>query len=186
MTSRQKPKKQTQQKGATTLIAAAVLMAFILPFAARGASPYSFEAMYATAARGDVAGLRSAVHRGLKIDSPDSRGDTGICAAIKRRDYKAYNSFIMAGASSAPACLAYIAPTKYQKFMKSGQIVSLPHNQYVPAAAAMPSGGNSLPPRYVSERQAQIVERELARTANTGNAYNLLYMPVSLLLSFFP
>lgn len=161
-------------------------MAFILPFAARGAAPRSFEAMYAAAARGDVAGLRSAVHRGLKIDSPDSRGDTGICAAIKRRDYKAYNSFIMAGANSAPACLAYIAPAKYQKFMKSGQIASFPHNQYVPAAAAMPSAGNSLPPRYVSERQVQIVERELARTANTGNAYNLLYMPVGLLLSFFP
>ncbi len=149
------------------------------------ASPRSFEAMYAAAARGDVPALRNAVHRGLRIDSPNAAGDTGVCAAIKRNDYQAYNSFILAGARRYPGCLNRISASKYRKFIKSDQIVPFARNQYTPPVNATPSGGG-FAPRYISDRQMNIVQRELNYTAQTGNAYNLLYLPVSVLLSLFP
>ncbi len=160
-----------------------VVIAFWTSTAA--ASPHSFEAMYAAASRGDVPALRSAMHRGLRIDSPNAAGDTGVCAAIKRNDYQAYNSFILAGARRNPGCLNRISASKYRKFIKSDQIVPVTRNRYTPPINATLSGGG-FAPRYISDRQMNIVQRELNYTAQTGNAYNLLYLPVSVLLSLFP
>lgn len=148
---------------------------------AEAISDRSFAAMYKSASDGDVAALRTAIHRGLRIDALNSRGETGICVAIKKSDYTAYNSFIAAGARANPACLRKISRVKYQKFMSSGKIAPSTRNQYTPPIGGGPeesSGG------YVGPNQISVIQRELNYTAQTGNAYNLLYLPVNLLFSF--
>ncbi len=162
------------------------LLISVFPFSAEAISSVSFQAMYAAASRGDVEGLRSAMHRGLKIDSVNQKGDTGVCVAIKRGDYKAYNAFIQAGARDNPPCLARIKRSKYERFIASDKIVRFPRNQYTPPAGRQAPDNYYYPDQYIAARQVNIIQRELDYTARTGNAYNLLYMPVSLLFSFFP
>ena len=159
----------------------------MFPFSTAALSQKSFDAMYAAAARGDVASLRSAMHRGLKIDSTDRAGNTGICVAVRNKDYVAYNSFIQAGARPNPPCLDRIAPSKYKKFVAAANKANpVMRNQYTPPAGrtaadtAMSSGG------YIGDRQMRIIERELSTSMENGNAYNLLYLPVSILFSLYP
>lgn len=142
--------------------------------------------MYAAAARGDVPALREAMHRGLRIDAVNRSGDTGVCAAVKRQDYRAYNAFVQAGARTNPPCLARINRAEYEEFINSDEIVVYARNQYTPPAGTPAPGNYYSPSGYVSDRQMGIIQRELDYTAQTGNAYNLLYLPVSLLFSFFP
>ena len=107
----------------------------MFPFSTAALSQKSFDAMYAAAARGDVASLRSAMHRGLKIDSTDRAGNTGICVAVRNKDYVAYNSFIQAGARPNPPCLDRIAPSKYKKFVAAANKANpVTRNQYTPPA----------------------------------------------------
>lgn len=144
-----------------------------------------FDSMYAAASRGDTAALMNAVHRGLNINSTDRSGNTGICAAIRRYDHQAYNSFIAAGAHDAPSCLSRISASKYRKFMKSDKVAVFKHNQYT-APISGQAGNSGYAPRYISDRQMGIVQRELDSTARSGNAYNLMYLPVSVMFSLFP
>ena len=82
-------------KTAFTVFFAAVF--WLLPDTAKAVSSRTFDSMYAAAARGDVPALREAMHRGLRIDAVNRSGDTGVCAAVKRQDYRAYNAFVQAG-----------------------------------------------------------------------------------------
>ena len=93
-------------KTAFTVFFAAVF--WLLPDTAKAVSSRTFDSMYAAAARGDVPALREAMHRGLRIDAVNRSGDTGVCAAVKRQDYRAYNAFVQAGARTNPPCLARI------------------------------------------------------------------------------
>ena len=80
-------------------------------------SPQYFEQMYAMASRGNVSGLNNARSRGLNIDSVNSNGDTGLCAAARRRDRTAFRSFLQAGANSHHPCTWEV--DGYQSFMQS-------------------------------------------------------------------
>lgn len=81
-----------------------------------GVSPETFNKMYYLASMSRVDVLREAVGRGLYIDAVNPNGDTGLCIAIKRNNYAAYNSFRMAGANARHAC-TYRIHEQYQKFL---------------------------------------------------------------------
>ena len=93
---------------------------------------------------------------------------------------------MQAGARTNPPCLARINRAEYEEFINSDEIVVYARNQYTPPAGTPAPGNYYSPSGYVSDRQMGIIQRELDYTAQTGNAYNLLYLPVSLLFSFFP
>ena len=82
----------------------------------RGLVPQSWNQMYKFASQGKINVLKMAVDRGLDIDTPNEDGDTGLCVAIKRTDYRAYNSFRAAGADPRPACINEIAAADYDNF----------------------------------------------------------------------
>lgn len=88
----------------------------------RGLVPQSWNQMYKFASQGKINVLKMAVDRGLDIDTPNEDGDTGLCVAIKRTDYRAYNSFRAAGADPRPACINEIAAADYDNFMNSDRI----------------------------------------------------------------
>lgn len=119
-------------KTAFTVFFAAVF--WLLPDTAKAVSSRTFDSMYAAAARGDVPALREAMHRGLRIDAVNRSGDTGVCAAVKRQDYRAYNAFVQAGARTNPPCLARINRAEYEEFINSDEIVVYARNQYTPPA----------------------------------------------------
>lgn len=147
---------------------------------AHALSNQSFNAMYNAASNGDIEGLRTAIHRGLKIDSVNSNGDTGVCVAIKKSDYNAYNSFLLVGARTNPPCLGRITRSVYDKFINSKKVIRNNRNRYSPSIQQPPT--ENVP--YISDPQMAIIHRELEYTAKTGNAYNLIYLPASLLFSF--
>ncbi len=158
-------------------------LAVVYASSAAALSEQSFNAMYAAAANGNIEGLRTAIHRGLKIDSLNSKGDTGVCVAIKNSDYTAYNSFISVGARTNPTCLGRITRSVYDKFINSGKVIRIGRNRYSPPVRSSNSRANNGRP-YISDPQMAIIQRELEYTAQTGNAYNLMYLPASLLFSF--
>lgn len=158
-------------------------LGIIYASSAAALSEQSFNAMYAAAADGNVEGLRAAVHRGLKIDSVNAKGDTGVCVAIKNSDYTAYNSFIMTGARTNPTCLGRITRSVYDKFINSNKVIRMGRNRYSPPVRSSNSRANNGRP-YISDPQMAIIQRELEYTAKTGNAHNLMYLPASLLFSF--
>lgn len=119
-------------KTAFTVFFAAVF--WLLPDTAKAVSSRTFDSMYAAAARGDVPALREAMHRGLRIDAVNRSGDTGVCAAVKRQDYRAYNAFVQAGARTNPPCLSRINRAEYEEFINSDEIVVYARNQYTPPA----------------------------------------------------
>ena len=158
-------------------------LALSLASSAAALSEQSFNAMYAAAADGDVEGLRAAIHRGLRIDSVNAKGDTGVCVAIKNSDYTAYNSFITVGARTNPTCLGRITRSVYDKFINSNKVVRVGRNRYSPPVRSSNSHATDGRP-YISDPQMAIIHRELEYTAKTGNAHNLMYLPASLLFSF--
>ncbi|MBO5039252.1 MAG: hypothetical protein J6C85_07370 [Alphaproteobacteria bacterium] len=85
-------------------------------------SPQNFNKMYWLATKGKIGILREAVNRGLNIDSVNPNGDTGLCIAIKRNDYIAYNSFRMSGANTRHPC-TYKIYKEYQAFLESNKTV---------------------------------------------------------------
>lgn len=85
-------------------------------------APESFNDMYAAAAAGKISILKDAVHRGMNINIQNFEGDTGICLAIKRWDYRAYNSFRAAGANAHPYCLTELPKKQVEQFMSSSNI----------------------------------------------------------------
>ncbi|MBP3545726.1 MAG: hypothetical protein J6K16_01165 [Alphaproteobacteria bacterium] len=91
-------------------------------------SPADFNYMYKIAADGDLASLMAASRRGLNLDALNRNGDTGVCVAIKKGDYKAYNTFIKAGAHEHPRCLNYISKSKLKSFMESSN--SIKYSEY--------------------------------------------------------
>ncbi len=157
----------------------------LFPKAAEAVSARTFNALYAAADRGDVSRLREAMHRGLRIDAVNRSGDTGVCVAIKQKNYRAYNTLIQAGAKANPPCLARIKRHKYEKFINSDKIIVYARNQYSPPSGQPVSGGY-YSSATISDRQMRIIQRELNNTMQTGKAYNLLYLPVSLIFSFIP
>ena len=84
-------------------------------------SPRDFNKMYYLASKGKVGILREAVNRGLNIDAVNPNGDTGLCIAIKRKDYIAYNSFRMSGANPRHGC-TYEISQQYREFLQGGKI----------------------------------------------------------------
>ncbi|MBR5599592.1 MAG: autotransporter outer membrane beta-barrel domain-containing protein [Alphaproteobacteria bacterium] len=85
-------------------------------------APVDFNQMYHLASTGKIGNLRNAVNRGLNIDATNLEGDTGLCIAIKRKNYIAYNSFRMSGANPKHAC-TYKIYDEYQKFLNSSETV---------------------------------------------------------------
>lgn len=79
--------------------------------------PRDFNKMYYLATKGKVGILREAVNRGLNIDAVNPNGDTGLCIAIKRKDYIAYNTFRMSGANPRHAC-TYRISKQYREFLQ--------------------------------------------------------------------
>ena len=105
-----------------------VLVAFIMslvPFQAmaRRLQPADFEDMYDLASDGNLGALMAATSRGLDIDALNSDGDAGICVAVKRGDYMAYNTFIKAGALAHHPCINNINKSRYASFMSSSRAV---------------------------------------------------------------
>lgn len=95
---------------------------------ARRLPPADFEQMYSLASGGNLASLLAAENRGLDLDAVNSNGDTGVCAAIRRNDYLAYNTFIKAGAQSKPGCIFDISTAKYENFINSPNTIK--YSQY--------------------------------------------------------
>ncbi|MBO5442142.1 MAG: ankyrin repeat domain-containing protein, partial [Alphaproteobacteria bacterium] len=85
-------------------------------------SPQNFNKMYWLAQHGKVDILREAVNRGLNINSVNPNGDTGLCIAIKRNDYVAYNSFRMSGANTRHPC-TYKMGKEYREFLENNKAV---------------------------------------------------------------
>lgn len=85
-------------------------------------SPQDFNKMYYLAQNGKVGILREAVNRGLNINAVNPNGDTGLCIAVKRKDYIAYNTFRMSGANPRHQC-TYKMYKEYQEFLEAGNIV---------------------------------------------------------------
>ena len=83
-------------------------------------SPRDFNKMYYLASQGKIGILREAVNRGLNIDATNPNGDTGLCIAIKRKNYVAYNSFRMSGANPRHAC-TYEINKEYREFLESSR-----------------------------------------------------------------
>lgn len=90
--------------------------------AGRRLSPQNFNKMYYLASQGKIGILREAVNRGLDIDSLNPNGDTGLCIAIKRNNYIAYNSFRMSGANPRHQC-TYKIYKEYQEFLDTNKTV---------------------------------------------------------------
>ena len=86
-------------------------------------APRDFNKMYYLASEGKVGFLREAVNRGLNIDAVNPNGDTGLCIAIKRHDYVAYNSFRMSGANPRHPC-TYRMLKEYREFLESRRAAS--------------------------------------------------------------
>ena len=91
--------------------------------AAKKLSPADFNYMYGLAADGDLASLMAAANRGLDLNAQNKNGDSGVCIAIKKNDYKAYNTFIKAGAHEHPRCLNFISKSKVESFMESSNTI---------------------------------------------------------------
>lgn len=85
-----------------------------------GLSPESFNQMYNFAAQGNTDVLSSAIGRGLDIDAVNSNGDTGLCVAVKRRNAKAFNTFVAMGANENHPCTRRIP--YYNQFVQSPQV----------------------------------------------------------------
>ncbi len=83
-------------------------------------SPADFNMMYHMAAKGKIGILREAINRGLNIDAMNPNGDTGLCIAVKRKDYIAYNTFRMSGANPHHPC-TYRMHQEYKEFLDSRQ-----------------------------------------------------------------
>ncbi len=83
-------------------------------------SPQDFNKMYYLARNGKVGILREAVNRGLNIDTVNPNGDTGLCIAVKKQDYIAYNTFRMSGANPKHPC-TYKIYDEYQEFLESDE-----------------------------------------------------------------
>lgn len=108
-------------------ISALVLGAFCMANSAHafyygGLSPENFNKMYYIATLGKVGILREAVNRGLNIDSVNPNGDTGLCIAVKKNNYIAYNTFRMAGANPRHPC-TYKMYKEYSEFLESNKTV---------------------------------------------------------------
>ncbi len=95
---------------------------------ARKLPPADFEEMYNVAASGDLGALMAASRRGLDLDARNKDGDTGLCMAVKRGNYLAYNTFIKAGAHNHPPCVNRMPAAQYQKFIDSSH--SIKYSQY--------------------------------------------------------
>ena len=89
---------------------------------AQGLRPASFNDMYAAASQGKIGILKDAVYRGMDINAVNEDGDTGLCMAIRRWDYRAYNSFRAAGAAPQTYCTGTIPRDHYEDFMSSSRI----------------------------------------------------------------
>lgn len=112
--------------GARKFISAVVLVAFSVTnsaYAMGTLAPADFNKMYYLATQGKVGILREAVNRGLNIDAVNPNGDTGLCIAVKRRNYVAYNSFRMSGANPRHAC-TYRIYKEYSQFLASERAVA--------------------------------------------------------------
>lgn len=90
-------------------------------------SPQNFEHMYYFAAQGRTDVLLDAINRGLNIDAVNQNGDTGLCLAVKRRNPKAFNTFVAAGANTNHPCTQRIP--YYANFIRSKE-VNLAQSQY--------------------------------------------------------
>ncbi len=97
-------------------VAALMVAGNALAYAGR-LSPQDFNKMYYLAQNGKVGILREAVNRGLNIDAVNPNGDTGLCIAVKRKDYVAYNTFRMSGANPRHRC-TYEMYEQYQEFLE--------------------------------------------------------------------
>ena len=97
-------------------VAALMVAGNALAYAGR-LSPQDFNKMYYLAQNGKVGILREAVNRGLNIDAVNPNGDTGLCIAVKRKDYVAYNTFRMSGANPRHRC-TYEMYNQYQEFLE--------------------------------------------------------------------
>ncbi|MBR2273909.1 MAG: hypothetical protein IJ864_03645 [Alphaproteobacteria bacterium] len=102
-------------------------------------APQNFNKMYAYAAagRGDV--LYEAVSRGLNIDTVNAEGDTGLCVAVKRHNYTAYNAFRQAGAHPRHAC-TYRMYEQYEAFLRSHQAMPVVYSASAKTAGSYVSG----------------------------------------------
>lgn len=85
-------------------------------------APLSLGQMYSLATQGNVKALRGAVQRGLNINITDRNGNTGLCHAIWKRDYTAYNAFQASGANPRHSCIQRIPTERYDSFMSSWKV----------------------------------------------------------------
>lgn len=108
-----------------TVITAAAFYLTSVPVQAAGLPPMSLSQMYSYAAQGNVRALRTAVQRGLNIDSVDRRGNTGLCHSILQNNYTAYNAFRSSGANPRHPCIQNIPPYQYESFMDSSRAAAI-------------------------------------------------------------
>ena len=106
-----------QTKFSKSLLLASTTFSFLFTQPVNAALyPLSFNEMYRYASAGNLTVLNNAILRGLDINSTNSNGDTGICAAIRRNDHVAYETFKRAGANTRPRCLNKLTSQQQKRF----------------------------------------------------------------------
>ena len=113
-------------------------------------APENFNALYSLAASGNVSSINYAKARGLRIDSVNNNGDTGLCVAARRKDKTAFRSFLQAGANPSHPCTWSIAgynefvQETYKKPTKNNDTAKRSFYGIENAAATTAIGGMSL------------------------------------------
>lgn len=99
-------------------------------------------AVYRAAARGDSAAVQALKRQGYNLDTPNDRGHTVLCEAVRRGDYRAVQTLISAGADTGATCMQTI-PVAEQQAVGLKPMATESKVQYVQSGQSLTAAGAS-------------------------------------------
>ena len=99
-------------------------------------------AVYRAAARGDSAAVQALKRQGYNLDTPNDRGNTVLCEAVRRGDYRAVQTLISAGADTGATCMQTI-PVAEQQAVGLKPMTTESKVQYVRSGQSITAAGAS-------------------------------------------
>ena len=99
-------------------------------------------AVYRAAARGDSAAVQALKRQGYNLDTPNDRGNTVLCEAVRRGDYMAVQTLISAGADTGATCMQTI-PVAEQQAVGLKPMTTESKVQYVRSGQSITAAGAS-------------------------------------------
>ena len=99
-------------------------------------------AVYRAAARGDSAAVQALKRQGYNLDTPNDRGHTVLCEAVRRGDYRAVQTLISAGADTGATCMQTI-PVAEQQAVGLKPMTTESKVQYVRSGQSITAAGAS-------------------------------------------